>query len=47
VEVNLAPKKSGEAERSRNYKDDLKDLALLIIQLVLLSRQEETGSASK
>lgn len=38
VEVNITPKKGGEEERTRNYKDDLKDLALLIIKLVLLSK---------
>ena len=47
VEVNLTPKKGGEEERSRNYKDDLKDLALLIIQLILLNKDQSMGTPSK
>jgi hypothetical protein len=47
VEVNITPKKGGEEERTKNYKDDLKDLALLIIQLVLLSKQDNLGTPSK
>jgi hypothetical protein len=43
----MTPKKGGEEERSKNYKDDLKDLAVLIIQLILLNKKEDLGSPRK
>jgi hypothetical protein len=47
LEVNLTPKKNGEEDRTKNYKDDLKDLAVLMIQLILLSKKDDFGSPSK
>lgn len=47
VEINVTPKKNGEEDRTKNYKDDLKDLAILVIQLILLSKKDDFGSPSK
>lgn len=47
VEVDTTPKKGGEEERTRNYKNDLKDLGMLIIQLVLLNKGEDFSTLNK
>lgn len=42
--MSITPKKGREEERTRTYKDDLKDLATVIIQLILLNKQADLGS---